>query len=129
SCCQYCFATLRLPEVNSRVFDSSQSSDSTGPNWKIATLKRWLEADFRSTDVRHRNCYRGSACRVRVGGQLSDAFAVQEGLRQGDPLSSVLFNLVLEKLIRSSGQLHSIDIADKTLLAFADDIVIMGESA
>src|SRR5699024_2802522 len=47
---QYCFATLRLPEDSLRVFDSIQSSDLSaegGPNWKIGTLKRWLEADFR----------------------------------------------------------------------------------
>lgn len=36
--------------------------------------------------------------RVRIYGVLSDRFAVRNGLRQEDPLSKILFNLILEKI-------------------------------
>jgi hypothetical protein len=42
----------------------------------------------------------GSICRVKVQGSLSQYFTIRNGLRQGDPLSSVLCNIVLEKAVR-----------------------------
>lgn len=36
-----------------------------------------------------------SIMRVRVGGELTDEFTVTTGLKQGDALSPVLFNLAL----------------------------------
>jgi hypothetical protein len=39
----------------------------------------------------------GSKCRVKVQGSLSQYFTIRNGLRQGDPLTTVLFNIVLEK--------------------------------
>jgi sorting nexin-29 len=42
----------------------------------------------------------GSKCRVKVQGSLSQYFTIRNGLRQGDPLSTVLFNIVLEKSVR-----------------------------
>jgi hypothetical protein len=42
----------------------------------------------------------GSKCRVKVQGSLSQYFTIRNGLRQGDPMSTVLFNIVLEKAVR-----------------------------
>jgi len=36
----------------------------------------------------------------KVGGLISDSVQVKSGLRQGNDLSHILFNLVLEKVIR-----------------------------
>ena len=41
--------------------------------------------------------------RVRSNGILSQAFQVIIGLRQGDPMSTTLFNRALEVIIRRSG--------------------------
>jgi hypothetical protein len=38
--------------------------------------------------------------RVRVGKHLSDTFPIRNGLKQGDALSSMLFNFALEYAIR-----------------------------
>ena len=38
--------------------------------------------------------------RVKVNGKFSDNFKIKTGLRQGDPLSTLLFNIVFEKIIR-----------------------------
>jgi hypothetical protein len=56
---------------------------------------------------------------------------LRTGLRQGDVLSPVLFNLVLEKVIReiNIGRDEGVRM-DRTcfsLLAYADNIVLLGE--
>ena len=47
-------------------------------------------------------CYRNRRGRVRVGGDLSDPFDVEAGLKQGYPLSCLLFNLALEYVMRQT---------------------------
>lgn len=44
----------------------------------------------------------GSAGKVVVDGSVTEAFPIRKELRQDDPLSTVLFNLVLEKIMRES---------------------------
>ena len=45
-------------------------------------------------------CLTETYSRVRVGKNLSDMFPVMNGLKQGDALSSLLFNFALEYAIR-----------------------------
>jgi len=45
-------------------------------------------------------CLSGRYCVVRVGKHLSDMFPVKNGLKQGDALSPLLANFVLEYVIR-----------------------------
>lgn len=63
---------------------------------------------------------------VKVNGRISDAFEVGTGLRQGDPLSALLFNIILEDTIRDSGINRNGTIFTKShqCLAYADDIVL-----
>jgi len=44
-------------------------------------------------------CYQSSKARIKVNGHLSDPFPILRGVRQGDPLSPLLFTLVIECLI------------------------------
>lgn len=41
-----------------------------------------------------------TSMRVQVGNTITDPVIVNSGLRQGDSLSSILFNVVLENVIR-----------------------------
>lgn len=41
-------------------------------------------------------------CRVKVQNELSEPFETVRGIRQGDGLACLLFNLALEKVIKQS---------------------------
>ena len=76
-------------------------------------------------------CYEGSTGRVKIAGELTDTFNVRTGLRQGCPLSCMLFNMALEWVMRHTPP--SQDPGSFTnglsldLLAYADDCDLMGE--
>jgi sorting nexin-29 len=42
-------------------------------------------------------------CRVKVNNGLSEPFKTRNGLRQGEALSCMLFNIAFEKAVRASG--------------------------
>jgi hypothetical protein len=62
----------------------------------------------------------------------SDPLTVKSGFRQGDSISPILFNLVLEKVIREMKiePREGIKLRDSNipLLAYVDDVVLMDES-
>jgi hypothetical protein len=69
--------------------------------------------------------------KVKVGDLISDHVLVKSGLRQGDALSPILFNLVLERVIREinvNNQGFKLQDSSIELLAYADDVVLLGES-
>jgi sorting nexin-29 len=70
------------------------------------------------------------SCRIKISSSLSEPFFTEKGLRQGDSLSCLLFNIALEKTIRDSGINTNGTILHRTvqLLAFADDIDIIGRT-
>lgn len=67
-------------------------------------------------------------CKVLIQNILSDSFDINTGLRQGDKLSTILFNLALEKVKRAmtihwNGTIFS---TSKQITAFADDADLIG---
>ena len=74
-------------------------------------------------------CLNGTKSRVRVGKQVSDIFEIHNGLKQGDALSPLLFNLVLEHAIKSLEDKEGVQLNGiHKLLVYADDIVLLGDS-
>jgi hypothetical protein len=71
-------------------------------------------------------------CRVKVQNNLSEQFGISSGLRQGDALSHILFNIALEKFVGDSGieTIGTTSIYNKTIqvLEGADDIVVVGQT-
>ncbi|KAF0769008.1 ribosome biogenesis protein TSR3 isoform X1 [Aphis craccivora] len=63
---------------------------------------------------------------------LSREVQVNTGLRQGDALSPITFNLVLEKVIRmmniSPDEGVKLDGTSISVLAYANDIVLLGNN-
>ena len=69
-------------------------------------------------------------CFVRVEGKLSNPFETRKGLKQGDGLSCLLFNIVLEAIVRRTGIETSGTIFRKSVqvLGFADDLDMIARS-
>lgn len=69
-----------------------------------------------------------SQCCVKVENNLSGVFAVNSGVRQGDALSPILFNLMLEYIFRKSNtpQGNILYQQSNQVLAYADDICVIG---
>ena len=61
---------------------------------------------------------------------MSEAFEIREGLKQGDALSTLLFNLVLEYVIRSvERRRHGMTLNGVSqVLAYADDLDLVADS-
>ena len=67
-------------------------------------------------------------CRILIQNSLSDPFDIDTGFKQGDRLSTLLFNLALEKVARamSINWNGTILNTSKQLTAFADDTDLLG---
>ena len=67
-------------------------------------------------------------CKILVDKTLFDSFSIETGLRQGDKLSTILFNLALEKVVRamSMNWTGTIFYTSNQLTAFADDAYLIG---
>jgi hypothetical protein len=67
---------------------------------------------------------------VKIEGRLSGYFESEVGLRQGDGLSTMLFNIALEGIVRRSKVEVSGSIFTKSvqILGFADDLDIVGSN-
>ena len=60
---------------------------------------------------------------------MSDRFPIRNGLKQGDALSPMLFNFVLEYAIKVQVNKDGLKLnGTHRLLAYADDVNILGES-
>jgi hypothetical protein len=68
--------------------------------------------------------------KVRIDKHLSDSFPIQNGLKQGDGLSPVLFNFALEYAIRKvqENQVRLKLNGTHQLLAYADDVKRLGNN-
>ncbi|KAK3529745.1 hypothetical protein QTP86_003010 [Hemibagrus guttatus] len=77
-----------------------------------------------------RSLYDQSRSLVRIASSKSDLFPVHVGLRQGCPLSPVLFIVFMDRISRSS-QEEGVQFGDHRIsaLLFADDVVLLAPSS
>ena len=77
-----------------------------------------------------KTCVQKARSMVRIEGTFSFFFKNKTGLKQGDTLSPILFNLASQKVIQSIKMVPSgIKIGKEQLniLAYADDIALIGK--
>ena len=78
-----------------------------------------------------RSYYTQTKARVRVYGEESDEFSVDTGVRQGCPLSPVLFNFVIDWIMSHALEDYAGVQVDATTwisdLEYADDVVVLGD--
>ncbi|XP_067209950.1 uncharacterized protein [Linepithema humile] len=82
--------------------------------------------------VRVEEIMRETRSRVRVGGKMGEAFWTARGVRQGCPLSPLLFNVVTADLEEKMRKVRwgEVRLGEKRIYtsAYADDIVMMAEN-
>ena len=83
----------------------------------------------RSDLILLKNMYRDCQTCLKVNGVQSQKIWIRRGVKQGDPLSPILFNLVVDQLLRrleKSGYGIAIDGKLLCCLAYADDLLLFG---
>jgi len=75
------------------------------------------------------NLYLSSKARARFLDMLSDEFSIKRGVRQGCPLSPILFNLFINDILDNCAK-YGVSIGNKKCCGglFADDIVLIAPS-
>jgi hypothetical protein len=81
-----------------------------------------------------KDLYNGSSCKVRCQDGLTDPIEMGKGVKQGDPLSALLFNIAIEPVIQMIKQKHRKAAYEAygqhcNILAYADDLVLIASSA
>ena len=97
--------------------DLEKAFDTVSREMVVATL-RWPEAEVRMVEA----TYEQTNGRVIIRAGMSEQFSVNIGLRQGSALSSLLFIVVMELIIRKV----SMKDTNRKLL-YADNLAIVAE--
>jgi len=77
------------------------------------------------------NLYTNATTSISTGLESTEELPIRSGVKQGCPLSPMLFNLVLDELIRGIGTNNGIALGDSkvAIMAFADDLILLSGSA
>ena len=101
--------------------------------WHDGLWRRLWESGVKSLPWRIlRSLYSGLQASVLVDGAISRSAAIGQGVRQGCPLSPILFSCYINDLVRRlKGLGGELSVGDRRLcsLLYADDIVLLADSA
>lgn len=126
----YILTTARREQkgVFMAVLDLTKAFDSVSRD----SLKRALKG-FGAPDILQSylgNLYDRSTTVLDLKGKRSSEIKPQRGVRQGDPLSPLIFNMMIDEGIRSLPGAVGYEVGSERVnaLAFADDLVLVAKS-
>ena len=73
--------------------------------------------------------YTNNCARIKVEGKLTKTVPVKKGIRQGDSLSSLLFNIIINEIMEEIKTLKGYSIGDENIscLCYVDDAARIAE--
>uniref|UniRef100_A0A914VYJ5 Reverse transcriptase domain-containing protein n=1 Tax=Plectus sambesii TaxID=2011161 RepID=A0A914VYJ5_9BILA len=101
------------------------------PHDTLFKCLRWTGLSTASIDA-IRRLYTDCSTAIRVNEGLTESIAIGAGVKQGCPLSPIVFNLTIEPILRAVRQLHhayKIHDQEVDVLAYADDLALVSDSA
>ena len=108
--------------------DLAKAFDSVSIHSIDRALKRFGFEDQLSAYII--NAYSGATTTIRCGPVTIPGVKLLRGVKQGDPLSPLLFNLVMDELLDTLPKNIGCSIGDAKInsLAFADDLILLAET-
>lgn len=111
------------------ALDQEKAYDKIRHDYLWATMRKYNIPESLIKTVKE--LYESAETHIMINGTLSDTFEVNRGVRQGDPLSCLLFDIAIEPLanvMRKSDKLRGYEIpgVEEKLIAtlFADDTTV-----
>ncbi|KAK7874081.1 hypothetical protein R5R35_004625 [Gryllus longicercus] len=121
-------ARSRLRELHIVALDIAKAFDSVSHDAiKIALIRRGFPKQF----IRYvENVYANSTTMFEHRGCSSPLFKLGRGVRQGDPLSPILFCLVVDDILSAIPPEVGFNLGDTKIngIAYADDLVLMSST-
>ena len=84
-----------------------------------------------------RNLYSDATIAISVGHEMTGKIDISQGVKQGDPLSPTLFNIVMDPLFqqlkvkgqaKTLGDENKVKVGEVYCLAYADDTALIADS-
>jgi hypothetical protein len=113
-------------ELHNLFIDYMQAFDSVNRSVIPDCLKQFSVLDKLINRVKL--SLQDTKVKVKINNDYSEQFEVRTGVKQGDPLSPVLFSIVLDVIIRKLEIRGNISIRLKQLSAYADDVLVMART-
>lgn len=122
--------TRRIKPLSIAFVDVAKAFDSVSHDSLLLAARRIGVPDRLVAYIG--SLYQGSCTKLKVGRRLGAPLPVRQGVRQGDPLSGLLFNFVMDAVLAKLDPKLGVRLSPTLIfnhLAFADDVALIAETA